>query len=219
MSRSRFGVCLCLLFALCHMAQSAEGHPGHDGGRHHTHSPISPLTSFWDGLVHPLSGIDHLFPWLALGLWAAQQSGRKRVVLPLSGLAGFSAGTLAGLISPQVVSYSGWVELAAATYGFVLATTIIVSSISRSLPASAGTTGSILAAVGFGLLTGLLHSSEATSLVHGLTYSSGMLTSSAIICLTGAVAASLVKSQRPLLSPYVSAAGLFAAATLWLLPL
>jgi urease accessory protein len=219
MSRSRFGVCLCLLFALCHLAQSAEGHPGHDAGRHHAHAPVSPVTSFQTGLVHPLSGIDHLFPWLALGFWAAQQSGRKRSILPLAGLVGFGTGALAGLTSLQVISYAGWVELVAAGYGFLLAATIIASTIGRSEPASTGTTGSVLAAASFGLLTGLLHTSEATSPIVGLTYSSGMLASSAIICLMGALAATVVKSQRPLLSPYVSAAGLFATATLWLLPM
>ncbi|MEF9674262.1 HupE/UreJ family protein [Pseudomonas sp. PCH446] len=34
------------------------------------------------GVSHPVSGIDHLLAMVAVGLWAAQQKGRARWVLP-----------------------------------------------------------------------------------------------------------------------------------------
>ena len=50
------------------------------------------------GVAHPITGLDHLLAMLAVGLWAAQQSGTARWALPgtfvatmlLGGLLGFA---------------------------------------------------------------------------------------------------------------------------------
>ena len=69
----------------------ALAHPGHASGG-------------FDGMLHPLTGADHLLAMLGVGLWAAQQ-GRNRAVLPLTFLtamaAGFAAASL-GVTGPGI---------------------------------------------------------------------------------------------------------------------
>jgi urease accessory protein len=55
-------------------AAVAHAHPGHDGHE---------LT--WDfsgGVLHPLSGWDHLLAMISVGLWAALLGGRARWIIP-----------------------------------------------------------------------------------------------------------------------------------------
>ena len=63
----------------------AFAHAGHD------HAGIMA------GLAHPLFGLDHLLAMLAVGLWAAQQTGTARWALPLTFVASMLFGGLLGL--------------------------------------------------------------------------------------------------------------------------
>ena len=62
MTRYKMFTCLLLLLA----PGLAMAHPGHVE------------SSLLSGLGHPLAGVDHLLAMLAVGLWAAQQSGAAR---------------------------------------------------------------------------------------------------------------------------------------------
>jgi len=57
----------------------ALAHPGHGFG----------LDA---GVMHPLTGADHLLAMVGVGLWAAQQQGRARWALPLAFLTAMAAG-------------------------------------------------------------------------------------------------------------------------------
>ena len=74
---------------------TALAHPGH---------PVE-ASGFSYGLLHPLTGPDHLLAMLAVGLWAALAGGRALWALPLAFvaalLAGFGLGA-AGLPLPAV---------------------------------------------------------------------------------------------------------------------
>src|SRR5580698_2389106 len=50
----------------------AEAHPGH-----------GPATGFNSGLMHPLTGLDHICAMLAVGLWMVQRGGRSMWFVPL----------------------------------------------------------------------------------------------------------------------------------------
>ena len=75
---SRPAPSLVLLALLAPIA--AQAHPGHSA------------SSGWEqGMLHPLTGLDHLLAILAVGLWAARSGGNARAVVPL-GFLGLMAG-------------------------------------------------------------------------------------------------------------------------------
>ena len=88
--RLRLGGAVAALASLA-VALPAAAHPGHpDGG-------------FTAGLLHPLTGLDHLFALLAVGLWSRQQ--RHGAVLPPAFLVMMALGAScagAGLVLPAL---------------------------------------------------------------------------------------------------------------------
>ena len=65
------GVSLCLLTA----ANSA-----------HAHSPIEGIGGFYSGFLHPVTGLEHALPFVALGILAGQQGNRAAPTLLLFAL-------------------------------------------------------------------------------------------------------------------------------------
>jgi len=63
----------------------ASAHPGHG------------LVSAYAGFTHPLTGWDHLFVMLAIGVWAAKLGGKARWQLPLTFVAIMAMGAVSGL--------------------------------------------------------------------------------------------------------------------------
>ncbi|MGI4878992.1 MAG: HupE/UreJ family protein [Janthinobacterium lividum] len=72
--------------AMLFWAAPALAHPGHDGAQ----------SSFFSGVLHPLTGMDHLAAMLMVGLWAGLTLGRKAWAAPAAFvgfmLAGFALG-------------------------------------------------------------------------------------------------------------------------------
>ena len=71
------------------------------GGDSHDHGAAE---AFFSGLTHPLTGIDHLFAMLALGMWSALAL-KRAWVAPLAFVVALLAGALlamAGLSLPAV---------------------------------------------------------------------------------------------------------------------
>jgi urease accessory protein len=73
-------------------AGSALAHTGADGGGHHS--------TFMDGLLHPLSGTDHLAAMVAVGIWSAVAL-RTVWQAPLAFVALLAVGALAGFAGFQ----------------------------------------------------------------------------------------------------------------------
>lgn len=85
--------------ALLCIAGPAFAHPGHDGA------------GFTGGLVHPLTGLDHLLAMIAIGLAAGQRGGRALWAWPLTFIAaagiGFGVarfGIAAPIVEPTVLA-------------------------------------------------------------------------------------------------------------------
>jgi len=83
----------CILPAMVGLLVSAPAlaHPGHDG-----------LSGFATGLLHPLTGFDHLAAMVMIGLWAGTVFRTTLIVPPLafvgSVLAGFAYGAAGGML-------------------------------------------------------------------------------------------------------------------------
>ncbi|RKR07567.1 urease accessory protein [Kushneria sinocarnis] len=156
---------LLALFGMA-MASPALAHPAllphtHGGG-------------LMAGLLHPLTGLDHLLAMGAIGLWSARQSDRLRRWMPLLVALGMLAG--AGM------AWAG-VPLLGVEFGIamsVLLAGLMIAAMVR-LPSVAGA-GLVFA---FILLHGHAHGSELAPNASALYYALGFLASSVAITLTG----------------------------------
>ncbi|OHV08463.1 HupE/UreJ family protein [Kushneria phosphatilytica] len=129
---------------------------------------------FTAGLLHPLTGLDHLLAMGAIGLWSARQSATLRRWMPLLVALGMLAG--AGL------AWAG-VPLTGVEFGIamsVLLAGILIAAMVR-LPTAAG--GALVFA--FILLHGHAHGSELAPEASALYYALGFLASSVTITLAG----------------------------------
>jgi len=153
--------------ALVLMAGPAFAHPGHvleDG-------------AMMAGLVHPLSGLDHVLAMLAVGLWAAQQGGRALWALPAAFVTTMLAGAglaLAGLSLPGVD-------------GLILASVLVLGILvvmDRKIPLGAG-----LAITGlFALSHGFAHGLEMPAATTAMAYGAGFAVATALLHGVGLVA-------------------------------
>lgn len=127
--------------------------------------------SFGGGLLHPLTGVDHLLAMLAVGIWAAQLGGRARWMMPAVFVTMMIVGAtvgIAGLHLPVIeiaigmsvlmlgvcVAASARLPLAAAVSLVALFAVFHGHAHGAEMPAGAGATAYV---VGFALATVLLH--------------------------------------------------------------
>jgi len=135
----------------------ALAHPGGD----HVHG-------FTAGLLHPLTGIDHLAAMVAIGLWAGMLGGRLLWLLPAGFLGGMATGGalgMAGLALPGVEAG-------------ILASVILLGALvgaAGRLPASLA----LPMVAAFGLRHGHAHGTEAVGGAFG--YEAGFLLATAAL--------------------------------------
>ena len=156
------------------------------------------------GISHPLGGLDHLLAMLAVGLWAAQQQGAARWVLPctfvgtllMGGLLGFE-----GLNLPALES-----GIAASVLALGLAVALAVRP-----PLSVAVAATAL----FALFHGVAHGLELPEMSSPWTYAAGFVVATAALHAAGYA---MVRVLPRAAAPLVRLAGAASAATgVWLL--
>lgn len=95
--------------ALCLLSGAVFAHPGH------AENQIAA------GLLHPLTGIDHLLAMLAVGLWAGHTGGAARWQLPLAFLGAMGGGWLLGLAGVALPGRESAIAASLLAFGLVLA--------------------------------------------------------------------------------------------------
>ena len=143
----------CLLaLALLLTPALAFAHPGHSE------------SGLLAGLSHPAGGLDHLLAMLAVGLWAAQQSGKARWALPLTFIASMLLGGLLGFAGSELpFTETG---IAASVLAFSL---LVVIAARLPLLLAAGMTAL------FALSHGVAHGLELPALSNAWSYACGFL--------------------------------------------
>jgi len=173
-----------LIWALLATALPAAAHPGH-----------APDSSFVAGLLHPVSGIDHLLALLAVGLWSRQP--RHGVVLGPTFLIlmALGAASASGVAWPAL-------ELSIAASVLLLgALAACAPALQRRVPPSiAVSTVGVCA-----FLHGLAHGNE----LNGSASGAGFLLASALVMLA---AATTGERLRRMLGASIGAAGLWLMA-------
>jgi urease accessory protein len=159
------------LLAAALLPAAALAHTTGDGGAHH---------GFTSGLLHPLTGLDHLAAMLAVGLWSALTAVQARAGDYLRAPLAFAALLLAGaLLGAAGLPFPGVEPMIVAS---LLVLGLLLAG-QRRLPAATG-----MALVGgFALFHGAAHGAElgsgaalagmvlATALLHGAGLAAGHL--------------------------------------------
>jgi urease accessory protein len=172
------------------VAPLAQAHPGH--------GPVD----FVSGLVHPLTGWDHLLAMVAVGLWAAQLGGRARWALPATFVGVMIVGATAGIMGLRPPG----VEIGILASVLVLG--VAVASAAR-LPLGAGLALVALA----GLAHGLAHGAEMPLQADSLRFLAGMVTATAGLHAAGLAVGSAAGRRSTALVRWAGA-GIAAAGLL-----
>ena len=143
-----------------------QAHPGH--GMDH---------GWGQGMLHPLTGLDHLLAMLAVGLWAAQLGGRARWVLPLGFVSVMSLGAMVGQSGVALPGVESMILASVFVLGLAIAT-------ARRAPLAVS---GVLTAL-FALAHGYAHGSEmAAGAARGL-YTAGFLGATVVLLGVGLAA-------------------------------
>lgn len=168
MTTMRRGALMAVTLAGLMVALPVAAHPGH-----------APDSGFVSGLLHPLTGIDHLLALLAVGLWSRQQ--RHGMVLGptfliLMALGAASAG---GVALPAL-------ELS------IAATVLLLGVLAACAPALQRRMAPELAVILVGacaFVHGLAHGHELSGMASG----AGFILASALALLAGAIPAARLR--------------------------
>lgn len=150
------------------ISTTALAHPGH--------GQEVAGNMFVAGLLHPLTGFDHLLAMLAVGMWAAltHNNIRQAIWTPLSFLALLLAGALAGIAGISLPAVEPMIMASLFVLGLLLASRI-------SLPNWAG-----VALVGFfAVFHGLAHGAELPVGVSATVFIIGFMLSTLALHITG----------------------------------
>lgn len=165
------------------MPSVAWAHPGAGG-----------VSSFWTGVGHPFSGLDHLLAMVAVGIWAAQSGGHRVWAMPMAFVGVMLAGGLIGLTG---------LPLPHVEYG--IAVSLLVLGL---LIASASKWDVLLSAaiVGFfAIFHGYAHGAESPLAGDLLAYSAGFSLATALLHGLGIGGTMLVRGQLARLAGIVIA--------------
>jgi len=149
---------------------------------------------FHDGLLHPLTGLDHLLAMIAVGLWAAQHRGRALWLIPLSFVGVMLLGGILGVAGVYVPGAELAIAISVLALGGLVATmTRFTPSLSMSL-------------VGFfALFHGYAHGHEMPAAASAISFSVGFVLSTALLHGLG-IAAGLGLQKQPRVLRWAGAA-------------
>ena len=156
------------------------------------------------GLAHPVFGLDHLLAMLAVGLWAAQQSGAARWALPLTFVGSMLIGGLLGFNGLQIPLMEPAIAASVLAFGLLVA-------VATRLPMLAAISLTAL----FALTHGVAHGLELPALTSPWGYAAGFLLATAALHISGYA---LVRLLPQAAAPVVRVLGAASAVTgAWLL--
>jgi urease accessory protein len=152
------------LLALLLLPTLAQAHPGIPG---HTHGLAN-------GLMHPLTGLDHICAMVAVGLWAAQRGGRALWLVPS--------------VFVSVMALGGVLGMAAVPIPFVepgIAASVLVLGVLIAAAARLPLLASALLVGVFAVFHGYAHGAEMPDSASGLAYGLGFVAATASLHLLG----------------------------------
>ena len=154
-----------LIAALCLVSPSLYAHTG----GYIDHSLAS-------GLLHPLTGIDHLLVLMAVGLIAAKQGGKALFAFPAAFLALMAVGATLNAAAVHIPFVESLIALSLVVFGLLV-------SINQKQRAKIA----FLGASFFAVFHGYAHAAEIPGDSSAIQYFSALMLMSLVICLVGCV--------------------------------
>lgn len=142
---------------------TAEAHPGHALAAH-------PLLS---GIIHPLTGADHLAAMVMVGLWGGMLAGRARWIAPLA----FVTAMVAGFFYAGLGASAGIAEA-----GIVLSIVVLGAVLALQWRAPLAIACALTGA--FGFMHGMAHGIEAPT-EGAASFAVGFVLSTALLHVSG----------------------------------
>lgn len=150
----------------------------------YAHVGTGTTSSFTAGLMHPLSGLDHMTVMIAVGLWAALKGGKAIWAWPLAFVGVMLVGGALGMLHVPLPLVEPGILASVVALGLLVALAV-------DLPVSAG-----VAIIGlFALFHGHAHGTEVPENAGGLEYMAGFAVATALLHVTG-IAAGLALGSR-----------------------
>lgn len=142
------------------------------------HTGIGPVHGALHGFAHPLGGWDHMLAMVAVGLWAAQRSGRAVWLVPGAFVLGMVGGGALGMAGMPLPAVEAGIVLSVMLLG-----ALVAAAVRPPLAAS------MLLVALFGLMHGHAHGAEMPAAVSGLSYALGFCGATALLHAGGVVGA------------------------------
>ena len=157
-----------ILIAAYALSTYTAAHPGHEVDAH--------SISFMDGLLHPLTGLDHLAAMLAVGLWSALSatSARRIWLAPVAFAGMLLVGALLGLNGLALPAVEPMIAASLLVMGLLVATRAQLP-----LAVTAGVVGV------FAVFHGIAHGTELAGGGNGFAPLLGMLVATIALHLAG----------------------------------
>lgn len=150
---------LCILFLLMPITAFA-------------HQAGTESAGLFAGVLHPLSGLDHLLAMVAVGLWASQMGQKAAWTLPSTFITAMIAGVIVAMAGVSVPYVETGILLSVLVLGGLIATAWVLPTVF-----SIGIVGS------FALFHGYAHGSEVSAV--SMAYIAGFVVSTAFLHATG----------------------------------
>jgi urease accessory protein len=148
----------------------------------------TPIGGAVDGLLHPVTGPDHLLAMLAVGVVAALTMPLRRAwTVPVAFLTGMIAGGAAGLVGAPLPGAEALIMASVFVLGVTIAAAVVVE----------GGGGWLVAAlVVAGFAHGHAHGAEAPDSAHPLAYVGGFLLATASLHALGLGVGTAIRQRR-----------------------
>jgi urease accessory protein len=140
----------------------------------HVEPEIAVVGSFITGLIHPLSGLDHLLAMLSVGLWAGQNQGKILWMTPLTFMIFMIIGSIIGIMN---------FNLPISEYAILLS--LIVFGSLTALSIRSNITIAMLIIGTFALFHGYSHGTEMSKTASAFQYIIGFVITTGLLHITG----------------------------------
>ena len=132
------------------------------------------LLGFWDGLNHPVLGVDHFLAMLSVGILSAQMGGRAVWTVPATFVAVMAVGGAIGMRGLLLPGVEYWIAVSVLALGISITT-------EKKMPQYVA-----MAFVGmFAIFHGFAHGAEMPIVAEPVLYALGFMTGTAAIHLAG----------------------------------